>query len=100
MGVSQLNDAQQIEQAKLEKKMKELAIKREEMRKEYELYQAKKENQAATEKEMDKAFIQRVLAQEEAEKQQQAEKSKGKKDDIENYLRYLEELRQKDTENE
>jgi len=98
--VSQLNDAQQIEQAKLEKKMNELAMKREEMRKEYELYQAKKGNQAQSEKEMDKAFIQRVLAQEEAEKMQKAEKSKGKKDDIENYLRYLEELRQKDVENE
>jgi len=98
--VSQLNEAQQIEQAKLEKKMNELAKKREEMRKEYELYQAKKGKQAQAEKEMDKVFIQRVLAQEEAEKKQQAEKSKGKKDDIQNYLKYLEELRQKDVENE
>ena len=98
--VSKVAEAQKIEQAKLEKKMKDLMMKRAEMRKEYELFQQKKANQALTEKEMDKAFIQRVLAQEQAEREQQAEKSKGKKDDIENYLKYLEDLRQKEVENE
>merc|ERR1712087_709496 len=98
--VAKSGDAEKIAQAKLKEKMEALAKKRVEMRREYELFQQKKANQELTEKEMDKAFIQRVLAQEKAEREQQAEKSKGKKDDIENYLKYLENLRQKEAENE
>merc|ERR1712228_227004 len=98
--VSKAGDAQKIQQAKLEQKMKDLEKKRAEMRNEYELFQQKKANQALTEKEMDKAFIQRILAQEKAEREQKAEKSKGSKDDIQNYLMYLEDLRQKEAKNE
>merc|ERR1712228_30067 len=98
--VSKAGDAQKIQQAKLEQKMKDLEKKRAEMRNEYELFQQKKANQALTEKEMDKAFIQRILAQEKADREQKAEKSKGSKDDIQNYLMYLEDLRQKEAENE
>merc|ERR1712129_365339 len=98
--VSKLGDAQAIEKAKLEQKMRELQSKRVEMRNEYEAYQRKKENQALREKEMDKEFIQRVLAQAQAEKQATSEKSKGNAEDIQNYLAYLEDLRRKEAEKE
>merc|ERR1719295_1141303 len=74
--------------------------KREQIRKEYEEYQIRKKEDGAREAMEDKEFVQRVLAAEKADDAKKAEKHKGNREDIQNYLAYLEALRPKEEANE
>jgi len=97
---------QKLKENEQEKRMKELEeatelqAKREEIRMEYEEYQKRKQDELANAAKEDREFVQRVLAAEQADDAQKAEKHKGNKEDIQNYLAYLEALRQKEAENE
>jgi len=60
----------------------------------------KKINEQLLEKKLDKEFIEKVLSEEKAESHQKAAKQQENKQNIQNYLAYLNELKQKEAENE
>jgi len=95
-----LKDAEEEKKMKAMEKAMFMQSKREEIRKEYEEYQIRKKEEESKDAMEDREFVQRVLAAEKADDAKKAEKHKGNKEDIQNYLAYLEALRQKEAENE
>lgn len=98
--VRELSEAESEKKRKNLEKARALKAKREEIRAEYEEYQRRKKEDGAREAMEDKEFVQRVLAAEKADDAKKAEKHKGNREDIQNYLAYLEALRQKEEANE
>ena len=98
--VKKLKEAEEKSKIDEIQKMKELQLKRNEIKKEYLEYQERRQNEQEYEKKLDRDFIERVLNEEKAEDEQKANKQKENKEDIQNYLLYLKQLREKERENE
>ena len=98
--IEDLNKLKETEKLNEIERAKQLKIKRDEMKNEYKQYQKRKIEEREYEKKLDKDFIDRVLFEEKQKNTINANKQKQNKNDIQNYLKYLQELKEKEKENE
>jgi len=98
--VASLKASQQEAQLKARHKELDKVKNRAEIRREYEEYQLRKRDEEQSEKRLDRDFVQRVLSEEKADDLAKAEKHLGDKEDIQEYLKYLEALKLKEKQHE
>mmetsp|Transcript_21532 Transcript_21532/g.18977 ORF Transcript_21532/g.18977 Transcript_21532/m.18977 type:complete len:496 (+) Transcript_21532:59-1546(+) len=98
--VEKLNKLKEMEKLNEIERAKELQSKRDEMKNEYQQFQKRKIEEQQYEKKLDKDFIDRVLSEEKAKDKADANKQEENKNDIQNYLKYLQDLKEKEKENE